>query len=112
MSNEQQYYEQIAEKEYNISEKDKNRFQQIADMLPLDVKSIVDIGTADGYFLNLLSNKKANLIVKGVERSNNLLELSKMIIGISKAITVIAFNKLSVLVYRNRNNNVFLCNSL
>ncbi len=66
------YYNQDTfwNKDFLLIERDRIRLQHIVNIIPDDVKSIIDVGCGNGYILNFLNElKKYNRLV-GVDLSS------------------------------------------
>ncbi len=73
------YYNQDTfwNKDFLLIERDRIRLQHIVNIIPDDVKSIIDVGCGNGYILNYLNElKKYNRLV-GVDFSSNALTFVK-----------------------------------
>lgn len=73
---EKQYYEaeKFWEGEMLQDEANAERIRKTADLVPADVKNLVDIGCGNGVFVNYLQKHKPGIDILGIDRSNTALK--------------------------------------
>lgn len=73
---EKQYYEaeEFWEGEMLQDDANKQRIEKTADLVPGDVKSLVDVGCGNGIFVNYLQKHKPHLDILAVDRSSAALK--------------------------------------
>lgn len=79
MSAENSYYEQEhfwKEERYLQNSEELRRFKTLAEIIPADVESLVDIGCGNGAFLKILEQAGRPPVLAGLERSSKAIEMS------------------------------------
>ncbi len=76
---EQKYYEDPAFWEGGMLQDSRNmeRFEKTYNLIPAEVKSIVDVGCGNGVFVNYISDKRSDLRVHALDRSSEALKYVK-----------------------------------